>query len=99
MESKCERAPRSSSQVGSNFPRVIEWARKWKLSHLLSIEKIQDLLTTLAIPPVGRTRVEMDDTEYERMRDALGSDWEWRGTMSIWVNGIEIDHEGGDDGR
>ena len=34
-------------------------------------------------PAEGRTQVEMDSIEYERMRDALGADWEWRGMVQI----------------
>lgn len=33
--------------------------------------------------PSGRTVVEMDTSEYERMRDALGEGWEWRGLVRI----------------
>lgn len=36
------------------------------------------------LPPKGRTQIEMDDDEYERMRAALGSKWEWQGLVRIW---------------
>lgn len=33
----------------------------------------------------GRARIEMDECEYQRMRDALGPDWEWRGLVTLTI--------------
>lgn len=33
--------------------------------------------------PPGRTIVEMDTVEYERMRASLGEQWEWQGLVRI----------------
>ena len=72
------------------FGVILAWARRWKKVQHLSVEQIADLASELDEPvPAGRTRIEMDSEEYERMRDALGSDWEWRGLVRMRFNGCE----------
>lgn len=34
-------------------------------------------------PAGGRIQIEMDSSEYERMREALGGDWEWHGLVRL----------------
>lgn len=44
---------------------------------------IDDVIEAYANAPDGRTCLEMDNAEYDRMRDALGPDWEWQGDVSV----------------
>ena len=72
--------------------RLYEAAKKTGLSKRLSLYDLREMaLVAQTVAPDGRTCIEMDTSEYERMRDALGSEWEWRGDVSI-REGREVDY-------
>lgn len=66
--------------------RLYEAAKRTGLAKRLSLYELREMaLVANTIAPDGRTCIEMDNAEYERMRDALGDEWEWQGDVSMRV--------------
>lgn len=64
--------------------RLYAAAKKTGLSKRLSLYDLREMaIVAQTVAPDGRTCIEMDNDEYDRMRDALGPDWEWRGDVSM----------------
>lgn len=58
--------------------RLYEAAKRTGLAKRISLYDLREMaIVAKTIAPDGRVCIEMDESEYDRMREALGSDWEW----------------------
>lgn len=64
--------------------RLYEAAKRTGLAKRISLYDLREMaIEAQSIAPDGHVCIEMDQSEYDRMRDALGPDWEWIGELSM----------------
>jgi hypothetical protein len=65
-------------QLPSLVDQLWAAAKRTGLSKRISLYDLSEMAKALKeVAPPGRTILDMPDEEYERMRDALGPEWEW----------------------
>ena len=64
--------------------RLYEAAKRTGLAKRVSLHDLREMANEARmIAPDGCVVVEMETAEYERMREALGPDWEWQSEVTL----------------